>query len=97
MSLTLRYFFNKITRFRRIPDAAIQSHDTFSAKSHEVRRDWYLVHASAKVLERWRSTHDRTILLWDRPTQKCRGARVHQARQRRFCRERSPGERILRA
>ena len=29
MSLTLRYFFNKITRFRRIPDAGIQSHDHF--------------------------------------------------------------------
>src|SRR5258708_6191780 len=33
-------------------------------------------------LERWRSTHDRTILLRDRPAQKCRGARVHQAWQR---------------
>src|SRR5258708_7344682 len=29
MSLTLRYFFNKITRFRRIPDAGIQGHDHF--------------------------------------------------------------------
>jgi large subunit ribosomal protein L13 len=52
MSLTLRYFFNKITRFRRITDAGIKAMTTFSAKSHEVRRDWYLVDASGRVLGR---------------------------------------------
>jgi len=52
MSLTLGYFFNKITRFRRIPDAGSKAMTTFSAKSHEVRRNWYLVDASGKVLGR---------------------------------------------
>jgi large subunit ribosomal protein L13 len=45
--------FNKITRFRpklgRFLDISMT---TFSAKPHEVNRDWYLVDASGKVLGR---------------------------------------------
>jgi large subunit ribosomal protein L13 len=54
MSLTLRYFFNKITTFRRIPDVRTTQNPmpTLSAKPHEVKRDWYLVDASGKVLGR---------------------------------------------
>jgi len=44
--------FNKITRFRWIPGRNIISMTTFSAKPHEVKRDWYLVDASGKVLGR---------------------------------------------
>jgi len=50
--LTLGYLFNKITRFRRIPSRKAISMTTFSAKPHEVKRDWYLVDASGKVLGR---------------------------------------------
>ena len=53
LCLTLGYLFNKITRFRpklgRILDISMT---TFSAKPHEVNRDWYLVDASGKVLGR---------------------------------------------
>ncbi len=53
MRLTLRYFFNKITRFRRVTETqASKTMTTFSAKSHEVRRNWYLVDANGKVLGR---------------------------------------------
>jgi large subunit ribosomal protein L13 len=50
--LTLCYLFNKITRFRQIPSSEIISMTTFSAKPHEVKRDWYVVDASGKVLGR---------------------------------------------
>jgi len=48
--LTHAYFFNKITPFRSFRGNQFMT--TFSAKAHEVRRDWYLVDASGKVLGR---------------------------------------------
>ena len=51
--LTPRYFFNKITRFRLKSGRTTKSQmTTFSAKPHEVKRDWYLVDANGKVLGR---------------------------------------------
>jgi len=50
MSLTLRYFFNKSRAFVVYRTRESKAMTTFSAKSHEVRRDWYLVDASGKVL-----------------------------------------------
>ena len=49
--MTPWYFFNKITHFEEMC-AQYSAMTTFSAKPHEVRRDWYLVDASGKVLGR---------------------------------------------
>jgi large subunit ribosomal protein L13 len=60
--LTPTYFFNKITPFAKAARREVESMATFSAKSHEVKRQWHVIDASGKVLGRLAAEIARRLL-----------------------------------